>query len=78
MKYTQCLLIKHIFNNGIFRTIAWIPSKYAKPYKILKLKDDNNKWQEGWEVVECYSEHDKKFVEYHERDFAKQRDASDI
>jgi hypothetical protein len=29
---------------------SWIPEQYAKVGKVLKLRDDNNVWTDGWVV----------------------------
>lgn len=30
--------------------VSWIPEKYAKKDKIIKLKDGNGNWENGWKV----------------------------
>jgi hypothetical protein len=67
-KYTQCKLRK----KNIFQ-YAWIPSEFAVLKKVLKIKNDN-----GWVVEEVYSSLAKEHVEIHERDYKKQRQASDL
>jgi len=68
MNYTQCLLEKNKITQ-----ISWIPAKFVKIGKVLKLKGED-----GWLVKETYSTLDEKVVEANSRDFIKQRDASDI
>jgi hypothetical protein len=46
MMYKQCTM-----KNGNKTTTAWIPSKYAKVNKILKIADEN-----GWKVIAVGSE----------------------
>jgi hypothetical protein len=70
--YTQCLLIR-----GGDRCVAWIPSRFAILNKIVKLRFDGE-WVDGWRVDHIYNTRDKEFIEYHERDYLKQRKASDI
>jgi hypothetical protein len=77
MIYAQCLLTKAI-EKGCLKTIAWIPSEFAAKGRILKLKQEDGSWNNGWMVEEVYSMHDESFVLEHERDFTKQRKASDI
>ena len=81
-KYVQCRLIKWVDpnddHNGFLITISWLPEKFAKVYNVLKLKNDDGTWSDGWQVTDKYTTHTKEFVLAHERDFAKQREASDI
>ncbi len=67
-KYCQCKLMK-----GNTEMTAWIPEKRANKGKYIKILDDD-----GWQVMEVGSKMDEKYVIGHERDFDKQRDASDI
>jgi len=70
--YTQCYLAK-----ANKRHIAWIPTKYAIINKIIKIELDGV-WDNGWKVVEVYNTQSSKHTENHERDYLKQRSASDI
>lgn len=45
MKYRQCQLVKENIT-----TVSWIPEKYAKLNKVLKLKN-NDVWTDGWIVT---------------------------
>ena len=45
MNYCQCELMKE--NT---RQVSWIPEKFAKLGKILKLKE-NGEWIDGWKVI---------------------------
>jgi len=49
-KLKQCVLQK-----GNVHQTSWIPTKYAKIGKVLKLKGDNG-WDNGWVVKNTYSE----------------------
>lgn len=62
MNYCQCELKK-----GDAKEIVWIPEKYAKKGKWLKIANDN-----GWEVIETGSPLSEDYVFGHERDFTKQ------
>ena len=78
MKYYQCLLTKNV-PGGYIHTIAWLPKKWATSInKKLKLKDDNGNWNGGWVVTMLYGSQEESFIMEHERDWAKQRQASDI
>jgi len=70
--YTQCKIVKDKKCQ-----IAWIPSTYAVINKIIKIKV-NGSWENGWKVIDVYGVANKEHVETHERDFTKQRKASDI
>lgn len=46
--YIQCHLTK-----GNQTQISWIPKCYAVVGAILKLKDSNGQWDNGWIVKRC-------------------------
>ena len=52
--YKQCLLHKIIDKKTHVR-ISWIPIKFCKKNKLLKLKINNN-WEDGWFVHKIWSE----------------------
>ena len=58
MKHVQCLLRK-----GETKQVAWIPEKFAKRGKVVRLRDED-----GWRVVETYTSKPPEFVREHERD----------
>jgi len=68
MKYCQCKMRK-----GSTEATSWIPEKFAKKGKYLKLKGDN-----GWQVISVGTAAEEKSVLARERDFKKTRKASDI
>lgn len=70
--YTQCYLLK-----GNKSQVAWIPSKFAIIDKIIKIKQ-NGVWDDGWKVITTFGVLPSKHIEKHERDYVKQRLASDI
>jgi len=78
MRYSQCLLYKYIPNFGTLKTVGWIPESFANKGRILKLQKDDGSWSDGWTVLAIYSTHAESFVLQHERDFVRQRKASDI
>jgi hypothetical protein len=75
--YTQCLLQKQTAS-GWLKTVAWIPDVFAEEGKILKLKDENDNWSDHWQVEKVFNTLLEEFVLEHERDFTRQRKASDI
>jgi hypothetical protein len=74
MKYRQCQLIKKSIKYGHVLTCSWIPEKFAKRGKIVKLKDDD-----GWEVTIVGSiSLDEEDAKDRSQDYKKTRKASDI
>lgn len=71
--YRQCVLKKNSTT-----TTSWIPEKFAKKGKVLKLKDSGI-WSDGWEIQRVGS---KRILENEVRersqDYRHQRKASDI
>ena len=49
VKYVQCELRRNV-GDGSAETTSYIPQKFAKVGHILKLKDDNDDWVDGWVV----------------------------
>jgi len=58
MNYKQCLLKK-----GTKTCVSWIPAKFAKVGKVLRLKDDD-----GWVVQEIWSTAPEDYVKGRSRD----------
>jgi hypothetical protein len=46
----QCLL-----RNGNLERTSFLPTQFAVAGKILKLKDDEGEWKDGWKVEKVYS-----------------------
>ena len=75
--YIQCRLKKIIDKDTYRLDDAWIPEKCAVLNKTIKIKKDGV-WEDGWEVIEVGFKMNAKYVEDKERDYLKQRKASDI
>jgi len=67
MNHYQCKLKK-----GNTFTTSWIPEKYAKKGKFIRLKEDE------WEVIHVGSMMDSKKVQQRSTDYRNQRKMSDI
>lgn len=48
--YRQCRLVKKI-ENGELQLVSWIPEPHAATGRIVKLRDDDGAWDDGWVVV---------------------------
>jgi hypothetical protein len=58
---------------------TWLPEKFALDGRIVKVKDANGEWSDGWRVVSAGSIRiDEKQAMARSRDYTKQREASDI
>lgn len=57
---------------------AFIPTKFAKLGKLLRLKQDDGKWDNGWKVTSVGLTLSAAVVESNERDYTRTREASDI
>jgi len=68
MNYTQCHLVK----NNRHKT-AYIPSKFARIGKIVKLLDDD-----GWLVTNTYTTMSEDKVLENSKDHKRTRKASDV
>ena len=70
--YRQCELKKQ---NAT--TISWIPERYAKLGKYLKLKNDDV-WEDGWLVNKVYNRKSETSVIRDSEMFKKMRMVTDI
>lgn len=48
--YKQCHLVKTI-PTGTKHQTSWIPEEFAKLNHIVKLRDEDGVWEDGWKVV---------------------------
>jgi hypothetical protein len=71
----QCHLTK-----GDTNDIAWIEAKLAVQGKVVKIKQEDGTWDEGWIVSEAFPNVvlDSKVVNERSQDYKKTRVASDI
>ena len=51
VKYVQCTMRRSIADRSV-RTASYIPQEFAKVGSVLRLKDDEVGWVDGW-VAEC-------------------------
>lgn len=49
-KYKQCKLVKKT-PTGQIETVSWIPEKFANVGGVIKLKNDDETWDDGYVVV---------------------------
>lgn len=49
-KYKQCKLVKKT-HQGQLETVSWIPDKFANIGGVIKLKNDDGEWDDGWVVM---------------------------
>jgi len=50
VKYRQCSIRKN--DKGSYITqMSWIPAKFAKIGNFVELREENDVWSEGWEVI---------------------------
>jgi hypothetical protein len=75
--YCQCSMRKKN-EYGYKLHVGWIPEKFAKKGKIIKLKWEDGTWEDGWEVTFVGSRKEAKQVESTEIDYLNQRKASDV
>lgn len=48
--YRQCRLQKRL-GEGITELMSWIPEQFANVGSVVKLRDDNGVWEDGWFVA---------------------------
>ena len=69
--YRQCIL-----RRGTTRTTSWIPEKFARQGKYIKLKETDG-WKDGWLVMEVGARMSEDQVRERSQDYKHQRKASD-
>lgn len=56
-KYKQCML-----RNGFTEQVSWIPSLFAKTGSVVRLRDKNGDWEDGWEVISVGTETEEQYI----------------
>jgi hypothetical protein len=70
--YCQCTLRK-----GNTSQVAWIPQCFAEVGRIVQIRN-GEAWDDGWVVDFASTPLDAETVEKNERNYRKQRKASDV
>lgn len=76
-EYYRQVEIKKKFESGYKMEVCWVPEKFAKVGNIIKIKINDN-WDFDWQITQVFSRKEFDELEITERDFLKQRKASDI
>ena len=71
--YRQCFLQKESQS-----TTSWIPEQFAHLGNVIKLKNKNDGWDDGWKVVGIGIRQAEDLVLDNSQDYKRQRAASDI
>jgi len=75
--YCQCLLERGHFS-GTMSTVSYLPEEFAIQGNVVKLKNDDDIWTDGWIVQKVGDKIDASYVEERERDYKRTRKTSDI
>lgn len=75
--YRQCKLRRNI-PGGTQETTSYIPEKFAIVGDVLKLRNIQGKWTDGWIVESAGPLEAASLVEANARNHLKQRKASDV
>lgn len=75
--HKQCHLVKW---NGykVTHYHAWIPEEFAEIGEIVKIKQDDGSWDDGWVVFQTFTMLPTTTVIERSQDYKKTRKASDI
>ncbi len=78
MMYIQCTVTKKL-PSGVKTTSTFLPEKFAKLGKVLKLQDKNSEWEDGW-VVESVGKdkYDSDYIRRQSREYLNHRKGTDI
>lgn len=77
-RHYQCSLVRNDNGNKI-HTTTWLPEKFAKCGKYLKLQDQAGTWVDGWLVTGVSGPGlESKFVSERSRDWKNHRSMTDI
>ncbi len=75
--YTRQCSLERVVDGVKTCQISWIPEKFAKAGKYLKLKE-NNVWEHGWKVVHVGARRTAAETNIRSQDYKTQRVGSDI
>ena len=75
--YRQCTMMRKL-TGSTEHTTSWIPDCFAKVGSVLKLRDKEGKWVNGWEVISASPPMEARLVEMNSRSYLHQRQASDV
>lgn len=72
--YHQCKL-----QRGNSTLVSWLPERYARFNKIVKLKQEDGSWENGWRVMKVFKvKWEGAFLEQYSNSYKHQRKVSDI
>ena len=73
--HVQCRL-----KRGETEQVAWIPKKHAFAGAVVKLKQEDDGWSDGWFVIEANKtcQIESKFIQERSMDWKKMRSVTDI
>lgn len=76
----QCRFQRALPNGGFREVVAWVEDTgNVRPGTFCRLQDRETKeWTDSWKVAEVYGKCLAAEIEDNERNWTKQRDASDI
>ena len=57
--HRQCGLVLNLENDTEVHLVSFLPARFAKRDRIVKLKQENGEWEDGWRVVEVGAGVDK-------------------
>jgi hypothetical protein len=49
--YRQCGLRRELGEDRTAHLVSYLPIQFAKPNRVVRLKDANDQWEDGWRVV---------------------------
>jgi len=73
----QCTLEKRA-EYGRRVTVSWIPERFAKKGRYVKLKSEDGGWTDGWKVTLVGARRSAREVHERARDHERHRKATDI
>ena len=77
--FRQAELYRFISENKYEATTSWIPEEIAKVGNLIRIKESSDaEWEENWKVVKVYDRKSLSQLSDKERDYLKQRQASDV
>ena len=77
--YHQCKMRKSTGTNSSIWDVAWIPEKFAKIGKHIRIKQENGTWDYDWEVMKVGdTKKEESRLIAGERDYKNQRKMSDV
>ena len=72
--YRQCGLLRDLGNDRSANIVTYLPARFAEMQKVVRLRQADGQWEDGWKVVKVGSNVDAKDLPDSHRQIKGHRD----